>query len=390
MNILLRNTIMKEDDLCERLRFDRKLLRQLLHTLKTDQFIKSKMQIETEAEGKTNRITHYFIDFKVFVNVVKYRLDMMHRRLEGEQRDSSSRANYSCSSCNTTYTDLEIDRLVNPFTDTLICTYCKHEVSEQEDSIQKAGACAQVISKFNQQIRRPIDNLLQECEKIHLSSAILEPEIRPLEPMPGSDEAKNDELVTNSVGFDEEKDKRWAAAQAKETEAKSMIRVVVDGNDSGNKKVLKERPIWLRESTVHQTAEGENMKTDSSLVQTLTPGRIPQQFTNGTAGHSSYGNSSKPAAMQIMELLMIHEKRRPLAAPQVRAVNRSKQQERVSDIKTNGHSHEPPLEYACCMNDGRMLDYRHINLKMLKDFTDTELAEYRRVGKFLYSKRVYE
>lgn len=56
---------MKEDDLCERLRFERKQLRQYLHTLKCDQFIKSKLQLETDVDGKTTKITHYFIDYKV-------------------------------------------------------------------------------------------------------------------------------------------------------------------------------------------------------------------------------------------------------------------------------------------------------------------------------------
>ncbi len=57
---------MKEDDLCERLRFEKKQLRQYLHTLKQDQFIKSKLQLETDADGKTAKIIHYFIDYKVF------------------------------------------------------------------------------------------------------------------------------------------------------------------------------------------------------------------------------------------------------------------------------------------------------------------------------------
>ncbi|VDM00805.1 unnamed protein product [Schistocephalus solidus] len=65
MDLLVRNTIMKEDDLCERLRFEKKQLRQYLHTLKTDQFIKSKLQLETDADGKTAKIIHYFIDYKV-------------------------------------------------------------------------------------------------------------------------------------------------------------------------------------------------------------------------------------------------------------------------------------------------------------------------------------
>ncbi|VDP77316.1 unnamed protein product [Echinostoma caproni] len=65
VDMLVRNTIMKENDLCERLRFEEKQLRQYLRTLKQDQFIKSKLQLETDASGKTTKITHYFIEYKV-------------------------------------------------------------------------------------------------------------------------------------------------------------------------------------------------------------------------------------------------------------------------------------------------------------------------------------
>lgn len=61
----VRNTIMKENDLCERLRFEEKQLRQYLRTLKQDQLIKSKLQLETDTSGKTTKITHYFIEYKV-------------------------------------------------------------------------------------------------------------------------------------------------------------------------------------------------------------------------------------------------------------------------------------------------------------------------------------
>lgn len=35
------------------------------------------------------------------------------------------------------------------------------------------------------QVRGPLDTLLKECDQVHLSSSILEPEFRALEPLPG-------------------------------------------------------------------------------------------------------------------------------------------------------------------------------------------------------------
>lgn len=142
---------MKEDDLCERLHFEKKQLRQYLHTLKTDQFIKSKLQLETDTEGKIAKIIHYFIDYKVFVNIVKYRLDQMQRRLEAEQRQTSSRALFRCFSCNSSYTDLEVDRLLDFTTGALVCVYCHAEVKEEEDNAQRSDARA-LVAKFHLQV----------------------------------------------------------------------------------------------------------------------------------------------------------------------------------------------------------------------------------------------
>lgn len=184
IDLLVRNTIMKEDDMCERLRFEKKQLRQHLHTLKSEQFIKSKLQLETDAEGKIAKIIHYFIDYKVFVNIVKYRLDQMQRRLEVEQRQNTCRALFRCQNCNSTYTDLEVDRLLDMTTGALICVFCRNEVKEEEDNLQRTDIRASV-SNFHQTVRGPLDKLLKECDQVHLSSSILEPEFRVLEPLPG-------------------------------------------------------------------------------------------------------------------------------------------------------------------------------------------------------------
>lgn len=86
------------------------------------------------------------------MNVVKYRLDQIQRRLESEQRQSTSRASFKCTSCNATYTDLEVDRLMdlmNP--GRLVCVYCRNEVIEEEDNSIRTDARA-LIAKFHQQV----------------------------------------------------------------------------------------------------------------------------------------------------------------------------------------------------------------------------------------------
>lgn len=46
--------------------------------------------------------------FQTFVNVVKYKLDLMRKKLETEERDATSRSSFKCTNCLKTFTDLEV------------------------------------------------------------------------------------------------------------------------------------------------------------------------------------------------------------------------------------------------------------------------------------------
>ena len=56
---------MKEDDICELLKFERKMLRARIDTLKNDKFIQTKMKMETGPDGKAQRQNYYYINYKV-------------------------------------------------------------------------------------------------------------------------------------------------------------------------------------------------------------------------------------------------------------------------------------------------------------------------------------
>ena len=47
--------------------------------------------METDEEGKVARMNCYYINYKVFVNVVKYKLDHMHKKMETSERDATAR-----------------------------------------------------------------------------------------------------------------------------------------------------------------------------------------------------------------------------------------------------------------------------------------------------------
>lgn len=68
MDMLIRNPCMKEDDLVELLKFERKQLRSVIAQLKNDRFVKVRLRMETGADGKATRQNYYYINYKVSLN----------------------------------------------------------------------------------------------------------------------------------------------------------------------------------------------------------------------------------------------------------------------------------------------------------------------------------
>lgn len=290
IDLLVRNPCMKEDDMIELLKFERKQLRMLMNTLKNDKFIKVRMRVETDSDGRTTRHNYYFINYKIFVNVVKYKLDHMRRKIEMQERDSTSRSSFVCPSCMSTYTDLEAGELLDFMTQTLKCTYCHSEVQEDETAVPVKDARA-LLSRFNEQME-PIYVLLRECEDIKLSQELLEPEPTDIKTinsrMPGqrSNNPKNTDQAM------------WSGEMTKNREYGYMENKVTISMADENKPAAmetrpqKERPIWMTESTV------------DGAVSNLSSKDISQASTSA---------DTAPAKTQeredIYRTLLVHEKK---------------------------------------------------------------------------------
>lgn len=65
VDMLVRNPCMKEDDICELLRFERKMLRARIASLRADKFIQVRLRMETGPDGKAQKVNYYFINYKV-------------------------------------------------------------------------------------------------------------------------------------------------------------------------------------------------------------------------------------------------------------------------------------------------------------------------------------
>lgn len=174
IDMLVRNPCMKEEDIAELLRFERKQLRARLSMLRNDKFIQVRLRMETGVDGKAQKVNYYFINYKGFVNVIKYKLDIMRKRMQTEDRNTTNRSSFKCTYCLKTFTDLEADQLYNPVTESFQCTYCAHPVEEDDSAIPKHDTRL-MLARFNEQME-PLYKLLREVENIKLAPELLEPE----------------------------------------------------------------------------------------------------------------------------------------------------------------------------------------------------------------------
>ncbi|NXD76029.1 T2EA factor, partial [Halcyon senegalensis] len=304
LDILIHYPCVKEDDLLELLKYERKQLRTILNTLKADKLVKLRVRVETGPNGKSTRHNYYYINYKVLVDVVKYKLDHVRRKIEADERDSTIRFSFKCPSCSSTYTDLEVNQLFDMFTETFRCTYCNTEVEEDASALPKRDART-LLAKFNEQIE-PIFVLLRETEDIVLPYDLLEPQ--PTE-IPELSESF-DQKVGSSLLEPCSRPEKWANRSSSFGNIYTQ-NLVIDVQDSEPKektreKATKEQPIWMSQSTMEAVTTATN---NSCCALGLNASEETEESVKETATDS-----------EIIKTLLIHESKLPPSADQAPAV----------------------------------------------------------------------
>ncbi|XP_023948460.1 general transcription factor IIE subunit 1 [Bicyclus anynana] len=290
VDMLVRNPCMKEDDICELLKFERKMLRARIATLKNDKFIQVRLKMETGADGKAQKVNYYFINYKTFVNVVKYKLDLMRKRMETEERDATSRASFKCPACGKTFTDLEADQLYDMMTQEFRCTFCSEVVEEDQSALPKKDSRL-LLAKFNEQLET-LYILLREVEGIKLAPEILEPEPVDINTIRG---------LTSKQPLNRPPGDQWSGeATRNQGLAVEETRVDVTIGDSDNatdaSMLRKERPVWMVESTIVNNDQSDSVhSTDAAL----------EKAASNAAGSKAAGKEKND---DIMSVLLAHEK----------------------------------------------------------------------------------
>ncbi|NXI82554.1 T2EA factor, partial [Rhipidura dahli] len=280
LDVLICYPCVKEEDLLQLLKYERKQLHSVLNTLRADKLLKLRVRVETGPNGRSTRHNYYYINYKVLVDVVKYKLDHVRRKIEADERDSTTRSSFKCPSCSSTYTDLEVNQLFDAFTETFRCTYCNTEVEEDGSAFLKRDTRT-LLAKFNEQIE-PLIVLLRETEDIVLPYDLLEPQPTEIPELSESFDMKMGSSVLESCSHPEKWVHRSSSFGLTYTQ-----NLTIDVQDSKHKKKRREKatekqPIWLSQSTVEGAATATNNRagvnaseeTEESVKETVTDNEI--------------------------------------------------------------------------------------------------------------------
>ncbi|CAH2107425.1 unnamed protein product [Euphydryas editha] len=319
VDMLVRNPCMKEDDICELLKFERKMLRARIATLKNDKFIQVRLKMETGLDGKAQKVNYYFINYKTFVNVVKYKLDLMRKRMETEERDATSRASFKCPACGKTFTDLEADQLYDMMTQEFRCTFCNQVVEEDQSALPKKDSRL-LLAKFNEQLET-LYILLREVEGIKLAPEILEPEPVDINTIRG---------LTSKHQTNRPAGEQWSGEatrnQGLAVEETQVDIIIGDGDPAADSTAQrKERPVWMVESTIVTNEQSDSVHSSDMALE------------KAASNAASAKTAGKEKNDDIMSVLLAHEKQNTGNT----AINAMKGTEQDSSDSSDNESKDP-------------------------------------------------
>ncbi|KHJ46185.1 TFIIE alpha subunit [Trichuris suis] len=270
IDLLIRNVSMREEELRSMLKFEPKQLRGILITLKNDKMVKERQETEPRAEGRPLRHNYYFISYASMLNMVKYKLDLMRKKLESQENSSSNRSSFKCTKCSKVYSDLEINVLWNG--------------QEMKTS----------LAKFNEQLW-PLFDLLISLEGIQLAPHLLEPDppakLR-LDRLNREDsQASNLENRSGKRGSRDLHD----GANLSGPQFKS---VVIADSATQLRDAPKEIPAWMQSSTVRNEAAFPSTPSEKLATAAAEADSKPNDIVMKLLAHENIGEEAGTAKQE--------------------------------------------------------------------------------------------
>ena len=129
--------------------------------------VRLRYQQNEQKEGGFRAVarSYYFIDYKSFCNVVKWRMAEMRRMIDQGLRNELDSKGYVCPQCRKAFQTLEVDRLINFAMGTFNCDVCGAELIDNENAENVIGSQDR-MQRFNRQMRFILEGLRKTEEMV--------------------------------------------------------------------------------------------------------------------------------------------------------------------------------------------------------------------------------
>ncbi|KAI9475615.1 MAG: hypothetical protein EXX96DRAFT_486982 [Benjaminiella poitrasii] len=115
--------------------------------------------------------TYYYIDYKEFVDVVKWKMYKMQTIVRDNLRTESENKGYVCPNCEKSFSPLDVLSLVDMTDQLFHCDVCEH-VLEENDNAENVKGSQQILTKLREQ-SQPIISLLKQTDSIVIPSSYI-------------------------------------------------------------------------------------------------------------------------------------------------------------------------------------------------------------------------
>ncbi|KAJ3155033.1 hypothetical protein HDU89_007223 [Geranomyces variabilis] len=169
-DILVKVNSQRDEELAKALRVQTKELHKICSKPKLDGLLKSEGRAEfvgPVTEGKQQRKisrTYYYIDYKVFVDVVKWKIYKIGKLIEKEVQMQMANMPYKCPRCNKEYSALDFAMLTKTANLMPLCDICSVEIVAGSTGVDSAGV-SEKYTKFMDE-SQPIVELLKQTDKL--------------------------------------------------------------------------------------------------------------------------------------------------------------------------------------------------------------------------------
>ncbi|TYZ57658.1 hypothetical protein PybrP1_012511 [[Pythium] brassicae (nom. inval.)] len=135
LRALIREKFMKDDEMGSAVNLQTRQVRKIMNELHQDHLVCEEVLNDKRAGGSSST-SYWYIDYKYFVDVVQYRLYVMHEHLKDSEQLEIERQTFQCKDpdCGREYTALEAQLLLMPGQFQFRCGHCNEPLLECDNN----------------------------------------------------------------------------------------------------------------------------------------------------------------------------------------------------------------------------------------------------------------